>query len=55
MKLARDAERLIPGSPMPWQAYSRMSEEDLRAINRFLESLPPDKNDTGPVSRSKET
>lgn len=41
--------RLIAGSPMPWQNYSRMSEEDLRAIYRFLETVPAAKNDVGPV------
>jgi mono/diheme cytochrome c family protein len=47
--------RVIPGSPMPWQAFSRMSEEDLRAIYRYLESVPPVKHDVGPpvVSRDK--
>jgi mono/diheme cytochrome c family protein len=41
--------RLIPGSPMPWQAFSRMSEEDLRAIYRYLETVPAVKRDNGPV------
>jgi mono/diheme cytochrome c family protein len=40
--------RLIPGSPMPWQAFSRMAEEDLRAIYRYLKSVPPVRNDVGP-------
>ena len=40
--------RVIPGSPMPWQAFSRMNEEDLRAIYRYLESVPPVKRDVGP-------
>jgi mono/diheme cytochrome c family protein len=40
--------RLIPGSPMPWQAFSRMSEEDLRAIYRYLRSVPAVKRDVGP-------
>ena len=39
--------RLIPGSPMPWQAFSRMDEDDLRAIYRYLKSVPPVKNDVG--------
>jgi len=33
--------RLIPGSPMPWQAFARMSDDDLRAIYRYLKSVPP--------------
>lgn len=42
------AGRLLPGSPMPWQAFSRMSEEDLRAIYLFLKSVPPVTRDVGP-------
>jgi mono/diheme cytochrome c family protein len=30
----------IPGSPMPWSAFGRISDEDLRAIFRYLRSLP---------------
>ena len=30
----------IPGSPMPWQAFGRMSEEDVRSIYRYLKSVP---------------
>ena len=41
--------RLIPGSPMPWQAFSRMSEEDLRAIYKYLKSVPAVKRDNGPA------
>jgi mono/diheme cytochrome c family protein len=48
------AGRILPGSPMPWQAYSRMSEEDLRAIYRFLRTLPPHEYDPGPAVRPSE-
>ena len=41
--------RLIPNSPMPWQAFSRMSEDDLRAIYRYLKTVPVVKRDNGPV------
>jgi mono/diheme cytochrome c family protein len=41
--------RLIPRSPMPWQAFSRLAEEDLRAIYRYLKSVPPVKHDVGPA------
>jgi hypothetical protein len=34
---------------MPWQAFSRMSEEDLRAIYEYLKSMPPVKRDNGPA------
>ncbi len=30
-----------PGSPMPWEAYSSMSETDLEAIYEFLHTLQP--------------
>lgn len=35
----RAGER-IPGSPMPWQAFQRLTEDDLRAIYRYLRSVP---------------
>ena len=41
--------RVIPGSPMPWQAFSRMSEDDLRSIYRYLKTVPATKRDNGPV------
>ena len=40
--------RLIPGSPMPWQAFARMSDDDLRSIYRYLKSVPAVKRDNGP-------
>jgi mono/diheme cytochrome c family protein len=48
------AGRLIPGSPMPWQGFQRMTEDDLRAMYLYLESLPPVTRDVGPpVSNAK--
>lgn len=41
--------RIVPGSPMPWQALSRMTDEDLRAIYRYLPTVPAVKRDVGPV------
>ena len=29
----------IPGSPMPWQAFQRMTDADMRAIYRYLRSV----------------
>jgi len=29
------------GSPMPWPSFARMSEDDLRALYRYLRTLPP--------------
>ncbi len=40
--------RVIPGSPMPWQAFSRIAEDDLRSMYRYLKSVPPVKRDNGP-------
>jgi len=40
--------RVLPGSPMPWQGFSRLNEEDLRAIYRYLMTIPPVKRDNGP-------
>jgi mono/diheme cytochrome c family protein len=40
--------RVIPNSPMPWQAFSRMNEEDLRAIYKYLKSVPAVNRDNGP-------
>lgn len=39
--------RLIPGSPMPWQSFSRLAEDDLRSIYRYLKTVPPVKRDVG--------
>ena len=33
--------RQHPGTPMPWEAFARMSAEDVGAIYEFLRSLPP--------------
>lgn len=41
--------RIVPGSPMPWQSFSRMDEDDLRAIYRYLQTVPKVKRDNGPV------
>lgn len=40
--------RILPGSPMPWQAFSKMNEEDLRAIYQYLKTVPAVKRDNGP-------
>lgn len=41
------AGRVIPGSPMPWQQFQKMHEDDLRAIYRYLRTVPPVVNETG--------
>ena len=40
--------RVIPGSPMPWQAFARLDEGDLRSIYQYLKSVPPATRDNGP-------
>ena len=42
------AGRLLPGSPMPWQGFSRMTEDDLRAMYLYLKTVPPVTRDVGP-------
>lgn len=36
----------LPGTPMPWHAFRNMTDDDLRAIYRFLRSLPPSPSPT---------
>lgn len=33
-------------SPMPWHTLGRMSDDDLRAIYRYLRSIPAVRNET---------
>ena len=42
------AEIVLPESPMPWAFYGRTSDDDIRSIYRFLNSLAPIVNETGP-------
>lgn len=42
------AGRVIPGSPMPWQGFQQLSDDDLRAIYRYLVTVPQSTNDVGP-------
>ena len=44
---------LIAGTPMPWGAYARMTDDDLRSIYRYLRSLPAVVHDTGPARQKK--
>ncbi|MBP6732437.1 MAG: hypothetical protein KA149_10285 [Chitinophagales bacterium] len=39
---------LIPGSHMPWTLFNNMNEADMKAIYKYLRSLPAIKNETGP-------
>lgn len=44
--------RVHDGSPMPWQSFKNMTDDDLRAIYRYLRALPPAAG--GPDPRSAE-
>lgn len=45
------AGRIFAGSPMPWEAFSRMSDDDLRSIYAYLRSVPAVANQTGESAR----
>lgn len=47
--------RLVEGSPMMWEFFQRMSDTDLRGIYRYLRSLEPVHNETGPSVRPRES
>ncbi len=37
------------GSHMPWRAFARMSDDDIRAVYRYLKSVAPVENSPGPI------
>jgi mono/diheme cytochrome c family protein len=37
------------GTPMPWRAFARMSDDDIRAIYRYLQTVPATENEPGPL------
>ncbi|GIX07913.1 MAG: hypothetical protein KatS3mg115_2316 [Candidatus Poribacteria bacterium] len=43
-----NARTILP--PMPWKAYQGMSEEDLRAIWAYLQTIPPIRNRVPPAT-----
>ena len=45
--------RVIPGSPMPWESFSRMTEDDLRALHRYLRSLGDSARAPGVVAQAE--
>jgi mono/diheme cytochrome c family protein len=47
------AGRVIKGSKMPWDAFQRLTDSDVRSLFRFLQSLAPVKHDIGPTVRRK--
>lgn len=36
--------RIVPGSEMPWEQFQRMSDNDLKAIYRYIRTVAPVKN-----------
>lgn len=47
--------RVIPHSPMPWQGFQRMSDADLRAMYRYLKTVPLVHRDVGPPEVARPT
>jgi mono/diheme cytochrome c family protein len=45
----------VKGTHMPWGAFARLTDDDLRAIYRYLKSLPAVRNATGPSLRPQST
>jgi mono/diheme cytochrome c family protein len=41
------------GSPMPWDNFKQMTDEDLKSIFSYLRSLPPTRRLTGPPRRKR--
>jgi mono/diheme cytochrome c family protein len=48
------AGSVVEGTHMPWGAYRRMSDDDLRAIYRFLQTLDPVAFDPGPAIQTQD-
>ncbi len=41
--------KLNPHSAMPWGPFKRMSDVELKAIYKYLQTLKPESNDPGPI------
>jgi mono/diheme cytochrome c family protein len=41
MFVARFRHAVKTSSPMPWESFARMTEDDVRALFRYLQTLPP--------------
>lgn len=46
------AGRAVAHSPMPWENFALMTEEDVRSVYRYLSSVPPIDHETGPGYRA---
>ena len=49
----KNGGRHYAGSPMAWEAFARMSVEDLESLYEFLHSLPPSDGPTGDAAFTK--
>jgi cytochrome c553 len=49
----KKAGRLVAGSKMPWENLARLTDEDLRSLYQYLQSLPPTKRSVGPTRRAR--
>ncbi|MFN8243333.1 MAG: cytochrome c [Ferruginibacter sp.] len=45
--------KAYPQSPMPWGPFGRMSDMEIKAIYRFLKTVPPVENKVGPIVEIK--
>lgn len=45
--------RVYKGSKMPWDNFALMTDDDLRSVYRYLQSLPPTKRSVGPTRRAR--
>lgn len=43
--------RVVLGSKMPWEAFARLTENDMRSIYRYLRTVKPVKRKIGPTVR----
>jgi mono/diheme cytochrome c family protein len=48
------AGEVVPGTPMPWGAFARFTDDDARAIYRYLRTLPPTRHITGAVIQPRQ-
>lgn len=44
---------MVTGTPMPWGAYARMTDDDLRSVYMYLRTLPPVEHPTGSPIQDK--
>ena len=45
---------VFPESPMPWASFARMSDDDLKAIWNYLQTIAPVTRETGPLLAPKD-